>query len=204
FFLDATGQLVPCEICNRCFAEERLEKHIRICEKLQQSKRKTFDSAQFRAKGTELEKFMKTNIQSKPRFIFKNNWRQKHEALIHNLRQARAPAPGGFSPKPSLDVNPDYVSCPHCSRRFAPGPAERHIPKCKLPCLTECFTLRSQDGQELSLALLSIEKIGVSRPRSSISASTVPPIIPSRSSESELGSIPKSREELEPGPMPCD
>ncbi|XP_015463381.3 trichohyalin isoform X1 [Astyanax mexicanus] len=129
--LDATGQLVPCEICNRCFAEERLEKHIRICEKLQQSKRKTFDSAQFRAKGTELEKFMKTNIQRKAPEPKKNNWRQKHEALIHNLRQARAPAPGGFSPKPSLDVNPDYVSCPHCSRRFAPGPAERHIPKCQ-------------------------------------------------------------------------
>ncbi|XP_072545283.1 uncharacterized protein zc2hc1c isoform X2 [Salminus brasiliensis] len=127
--LDAPVQLVPCQICHRCFAEDRLEKHIRVCEKLQQSKRKTFDSAQFRAKGTELEVFMKTNGQRKTPELKKNNWRQKHEALIHNLRQARAP--GGFPSQPSADVNPDYVNCPHCGRRFAPGPAERHIPKCQ-------------------------------------------------------------------------
>ncbi|XP_036448781.1 zinc finger C2HC domain-containing protein 1C isoform X2 [Colossoma macropomum] len=128
---NAHVQLVPCKICHRCFAENRLERHSRICEKQQQSKRKTFDSAQFRAKGTDLEVFMKTNSRPKTPEVKKNNWRQKHEALIHNLRQARAPAPGGLQPQPSADVNPDYVSCPHCGRRFAPGPAERHIPKCQ-------------------------------------------------------------------------
>ncbi|XP_017546214.1 inner centromere protein isoform X2 [Pygocentrus nattereri] len=126
---DANVQLVSCKICQRCFAENRLERHSRICEKQQQSKRKTFDSAQFRAKGTDLEVFMKTNSRCKTPEV-KNNWRQKHEALIHNLRQARAPAPGRLQPQP-VDVNPDYVSCPHCGRRFAPGPAERHIPKCQ-------------------------------------------------------------------------
>ncbi|KAI4892271.1 hypothetical protein NFI96_000536 [Prochilodus magdalenae] len=128
---DGQVQLVPCQVCHRCFAEDRLERHIKICEKQQQSKRKTFDSAQFRAKGTDLEVFMKTNSRPKTPEVKKNNWRQKHEALIHNLRQARAPAPGGFQTQPSADMNPDYVSCPHCKRRFAPGPAERHIPKCQ-------------------------------------------------------------------------
>ncbi|KAL6477554.1 hypothetical protein MHYP_G00133890 [Metynnis hypsauchen] len=127
---DANVQLVSCKICHRRFAENRLERHSRICEKQQQSKRKAFDSAQFRAKGTDLEVFMKTNSRCKTPEV-KNNWRQKHEALIHNLRQARAPAPGRLQPQPSVDVNPDYVSCPHCGRRFAPGPAERHIPKCQ-------------------------------------------------------------------------
>uniref|UniRef100_A0A3B4BU66 C2HC/C3H-type domain-containing protein n=1 Tax=Pygocentrus nattereri TaxID=42514 RepID=A0A3B4BU66_PYGNA len=126
---EEANDLVSCKICQRCFAENRLERHSRICEKQQQSKRKTFDSAQFRAKGTDLEVFMKTNSRCKTPEV-KNNWRQKHEALIHNLRQARAPAPGRLQPQP-VDVNPDYVSCPHCGRRFAPGPAERHIPKCQ-------------------------------------------------------------------------
>jgi hypothetical protein len=33
-------------------------------------------------------------------------------------------------PPPPASVNPDYVQCPHCGRNYAPGVAERHIPKC--------------------------------------------------------------------------
>jgi hypothetical protein len=33
-------------------------------------------------------------------------------------------------PPPPVSVNPDYVSCPHCGRNYAPTVAERHIPKC--------------------------------------------------------------------------
>ena len=33
-------------------------------------------------------------------------------------------------PPPPVSVNPDYVQCPHCGRNYAPGVAERHIPKC--------------------------------------------------------------------------
>ncbi|XP_066497940.1 zinc finger C2HC domain-containing protein 1C isoform X2 [Hoplias malabaricus] len=128
---DAHVQLVPCNICQRCFTNDRLERHSRVCEKQQQSKRKVFDSAHFRAKGTDLEAFMKTNSRPMSPEVKKNNWRQKHEAFIHNMRQARAPAPGGLQPQANADVNPDYISCPHCGRRFAPGPAERHIPKCQ-------------------------------------------------------------------------
>ncbi|KAG7328488.1 hypothetical protein KOW79_008432 [Hemibagrus wyckioides] len=126
---DADFQLVRCEVCNRKFREDRLEKHISICQKTQKPKRQVFNSSQYRAKGTELEEFMKTNGQSKTPERKKSNWRQKHEAFVRNIRQARGPAVGGF--KPSEDLNPDYVTCPHCSRRFAPGPAERHIPKCQ-------------------------------------------------------------------------
>ncbi|KAB5562114.1 hypothetical protein PHYPO_G00014290 [Pangasianodon hypophthalmus] len=126
---DTDFQLVPCKVCNRHFTEDRLEKHISICQKTQKPKRQVFDSSQYRAKGTELEEFMKTNGRSKAPEPKKSNWRQKHEAFVRNIRQARAPAPGGF--QPSADLNSDYVTCPHCSRRFAPGPAERHIPKCQ-------------------------------------------------------------------------
>ncbi|KAJ7988637.1 hypothetical protein DPEC_G00311280 [Dallia pectoralis] len=127
---NASLQLIPCRICHRKFTAERLEKHHQVCERTQQSRRKVFDSSRYRAKGTDLEAFMKTNSRSKSPVLPKSTWRQKHQALIHNLRQARVPAEGASQPQP-IQVNSDYVTCPHCVRRFAPGPAERHIPKCE-------------------------------------------------------------------------
>lgn len=61
---DAPHQLVPCNVCHRCFARERLETHMRVCEK-KRPQRKIFDMSQYRAKGTELEEFMKINTRSK-------------------------------------------------------------------------------------------------------------------------------------------
>jgi len=69
-------------------------------------------------------------------FLPQSNWRAKHEEFISNLRAARgvtaaqktgAPLP----PPPPPAANPDYVQCPHCSRRFNEHAAERHIPFCK-------------------------------------------------------------------------
>lgn len=62
---DSNVQLVPCKVCNRHFMENRLEKHISICQKTQKPRRQAYDSAQYRAKGTDLEGFMKTNGRSK-------------------------------------------------------------------------------------------------------------------------------------------
>lgn len=62
---DTDVQLVPCKVCNRCFKENRLAKHISICQKTQKPRRHVFDSSQHRAKGTELEEFLKTNGRSK-------------------------------------------------------------------------------------------------------------------------------------------
>ncbi|XP_067223355.1 zinc finger C2HC domain-containing protein 1C [Chanodichthys erythropterus] len=122
---DAPHQLVPCNVCHRCFARERLETHMRVCEK-KRPQRKVFDMSQYRAKGTELEEFMKINSRSKTPERKKNNWRQKHEAFIQTMRQGRSHEPQSVS-----NLNPEYVTCPHCGRKFAPGPAERHIPKCQ-------------------------------------------------------------------------
>uniref|UniRef100_A0A8C8BYG3 C2HC/C3H-type domain-containing protein n=1 Tax=Oncorhynchus tshawytscha TaxID=74940 RepID=A0A8C8BYG3_ONCTS len=128
---NACLQLIPCRICHRKFAAERLEKHLQVCERMQRSSRKVFDSSKYRAKGTDLEEFMKTNSRTKSPEVRKSNWRQKHEAFIRNLRQAHVPATGALHPQPPIQDNDDYVTCPHCARRFAPGPAERHIPKCQ-------------------------------------------------------------------------
>ncbi|NXN89229.1 ZC21C protein, partial [Bombycilla garrulus] len=130
-----------CSFCKRKFLCTRLEKHMSICGKNQDSTRKVFDSSKARARGTELEKYQQQNSSRSPQSKTpprKNNWKQKHEALIHIMSQARRVqqtlAKGGkvsdLPPLPPAD-NPDYVACAHCGRRFAPRVAERHIPKCK-------------------------------------------------------------------------
>ncbi|XP_052001976.1 zinc finger C2HC domain-containing protein 1C [Xyrauchen texanus] len=122
---DAPHHLVMCGVCQRHFSRDRLETHMRVCER-KRPQRKIFDMSQHRAKGTELEKFMKTNRRSKSPELKKNNWRQKHEAFIQTMRQGR-----GEEPQSVSVLNSEYVTCPHCGRRFAPGPAERHIPMCQ-------------------------------------------------------------------------
>ena len=69
-------------------------------------------------------------------FASKSKWRQKHEEFVANIRAARkitAAQKAGepLPPPPPAAVNPDYVQCPHCSRRFNEHAAERHIPFCK-------------------------------------------------------------------------
>lgn len=56
----------------------------------------------------------------------KSNWRDRHESFINAIRAARQPN----SAPPPPEANLDYVSCPHCKRRFNPDTAARHIPVC--------------------------------------------------------------------------
>ncbi|NXH39343.1 ZC21C protein, partial [Dicaeum eximium] len=130
-----------CSFCKRNFLCTRLEKHMSICGKNQDSRRKAFDSSKARARGTELERYQQQKSSRSPQSKTpprKNNWKQKHEALIHIISQARQVeqvlAQGrkvsGLPPLPPIE-NPDYVACTYCGRKFAPRAAERHIPKCK-------------------------------------------------------------------------
>ncbi|NXH29033.1 ZC21C protein, partial [Myiagra hebetior] len=130
-----------CSFCKRKFLCTRLQKHMSICGKNQDSKRKVFDSSKARARGTELEQYQQRKSSRSPQGKTpprKNDWKQKHEALIHIVSQARQVqqilAKGGkvsdLPPLPPIE-NPDYVACTYCGRKFAPRAAERHIPKCK-------------------------------------------------------------------------
>lgn len=53
------SQRLPCIICNRKFASERLEVHVKICKKHKQSHRQVFNSYNNRTKGSTLEEFLK-------------------------------------------------------------------------------------------------------------------------------------------------
>ncbi|XP_023783580.1 zinc finger C2HC domain-containing protein 1C [Cyanistes caeruleus] len=130
-----------CSFCKRKFLCTRLEKHMSVCGKNQDSKRKVFDSRKARARGTELEQYQQCTSSRSPQSKTpprKNNWKQKHEALVHIMSQARQVqqilAKGrkvsDLPPLPPIE-NPDYVACTYCGRKFSPRAAERHIPKCK-------------------------------------------------------------------------
>lgn len=135
--------LVSCKHCGRNFADDRIEKHEEICLKTAQKakKRKVFDMTKARVKGTDAAKYVKSsthlkNMEAKEQK--KSDWRKKREEFINNLRAAKEVqkhlANGGsikdLPPPPPSDTS-DYITCPHCSRRFSEGAADRHIPKCK-------------------------------------------------------------------------
>ncbi|XP_073252332.1 uncharacterized protein [Porites lutea] len=141
-FIDAfrdTGspaKFVECLSCGRTFNPTVLERHEKVCHG--QKRRKPFDSSKqrtaelpkdFKKKSAKVE----SELQSRAK---KSNWRDKHEEFISNIRAARnvtvAQKTGGpLPPPPPPAANPDYVQCPHCSRRFNEHAADRHIPFCK-------------------------------------------------------------------------
>ncbi|XP_073819059.1 uncharacterized protein isoform X2 [Musca autumnalis] len=141
--------MATCQYCNRNFNEDRLSKHEDVCRKMVTTKRKIFDASKHRVKGTEAEKYVAkkkgATAAPKPAAVKntqsdsskKSNWRKKHEEFINAIREAKKVqaylAKGGKLsdlPPPPPSENPDYVQCPHCSRRFNEAAAERHIPKC--------------------------------------------------------------------------
>ncbi|XP_007638879.3 zinc finger C2HC domain-containing protein 1B [Cricetulus griseus] len=132
---DGNQKLFPCEVCGRCFAADVLERHGPICKKLFNKKRKPFNSLKQRLQGTDIPTVGKPP-QSKVQPVRKSNWRQQHEDFINAIRSAKQctlaikegrPLP----PPPPPTINPDYIQCPYCMRRFNETAAQRHINFCK-------------------------------------------------------------------------
>ncbi|KAL3887753.1 hypothetical protein ACJMK2_000146 [Sinanodonta woodiana] len=126
----------PCRVCGRKFVPESLAKHEPACKKLANPKRKVFDSSKQRADGTDLTLKQIKAAQKKKIEPPKTHWRQKHQDFIAAIRGAKGvqramdmgePLP----PPPPPSINPDYVQCPECGRRFNQKAAERHIAFCQ-------------------------------------------------------------------------
>lgn len=130
------GRLKSCYNCGRTFAEDRLQKHEQSCKNITK-KRKVLDTSKLRTRGTEMEQYQ-GHRQPTPPQPKKNNWRAKHESFMQAIKYAKKVSQieregGNLAdlPPPPPSENPDYVQCPHCTRRFNPTAAERHIPHCK-------------------------------------------------------------------------
>lgn len=125
---DVNG-LLQCSICGRRFAEDRLQKHMSICEKNKSKKRKVFDLRKQRLVSSEQAQFV-ANAEKTDKVYQKKakkaNWRAQHENFIAAIRAAKDPS---LPPAPPAE-NPDFVQCDGCGRRFNETAAARHIPKC--------------------------------------------------------------------------
>ena len=131
--------LVPCTFCGRNFAEENLNRHEKICQKTSR-KRPVFNSSKQReVQSSEPKSLFKKNatrpLYEKSKSQSKSNWRQKHEEFIKTVRAARGVTAAlkegkELPPPPPPTINPDYIQCPHCQRRFNENAAERHIRFC--------------------------------------------------------------------------
>ncbi|XP_054018476.1 zinc finger C2HC domain-containing protein 1B [Dryobates pubescens] len=139
--------LVPCVTCGRRFAQAVLVRHDPICRKVFKKKRKPFNSLKQRLQGTEITT-VKTQPSQKKQPGKKSNWRQHHEDFINAIRSARQvtralkegrPLP----PPPPPSINPDYIQCPHCSRRFNEAAAQRHIKFCEEQCARRAFAAKA-------------------------------------------------------------
>ncbi|KAL3310221.1 zinc finger, C2HC-type containing 1B [Cichlidogyrus casuarinus] len=132
--------LSPCHVCGRKFRSDILNRHQEVCSKLAKKKRKVFDSEKMRISGTDIPVHYNPKNKNAQAYTKseqkKKNWRVKHDELINAIRSARsyeiskatgAPLP----PPPPPVIDPSFVQCDYCGRRFNEKAAERHIPFCK-------------------------------------------------------------------------
>ncbi|GFS14720.1 zinc finger C2HC domain-containing protein 1A [Elysia marginata] len=113
-------------------------KHANICKKnaTTSQKRKTFDSSKQRVVEGELSYKQIRQAQKQVIPPPKSHWREKHADFLNAVRNARGvqkalDSGGPLPPPPPPSINPDYIQCPYCSRRFNQQAAERHINFCK-------------------------------------------------------------------------
>lgn len=130
---------IICKSCGRKFMPERIAKHQLVCENLTK-KRPAFDMTKKIFPSIDSEMFQ--GLKSKKKIKFSKEfedklWLKQHKDFINNMRFARKlleVEEKGISTvglKPPANLAEELIECGNCHRKFAPIPAERHIPKCK-------------------------------------------------------------------------
>jgi len=138
-------RMITCRHCQRSFNEQAHSKHVKICQKVFQKKRKVYNMTDHRLPDEpEVEQIKrelarnakkKGNAKEAP-LVNKNKWRAKSEQFRNAMKDARMvkqcqkegkPLPPPQMTAPELD---DRTPCPHCGRKFGTEQAARHIPHC--------------------------------------------------------------------------
>jgi len=149
---NSSQSLLPCPDCQRCFAPESLQKHVKICKKVFASRRRVFDSSKKRVEGIpELQTILEQQKKSKGRNAKAeaakaekaSKWKEQSSQFREAMRAAREYAQAKESGnlqaylkdnQPNAKepyVDPSLKQCPNCLRRFNEKAAERHFPICK-------------------------------------------------------------------------
>uniref|UniRef100_A0A670Y2C0 Zinc finger C2HC-type containing 1B n=1 Tax=Pseudonaja textilis TaxID=8673 RepID=A0A670Y2C0_PSETE len=134
-------------------------RHNPICKRIFNKKRKPFNSLKQRLQGTDIP-----TVKKKPPTKKKSNWRQQHEDFISAIRAAklatRAMKEGRpLPPPPPPSINPDYIQCPYCMRRFNQTAAERHINFCKEQAARRSFAPGQKGGKPASVSNWTLFKL---------------------------------------------
>jgi len=144
-----SGGLASCSYCKRTFTANVLERHLVVCSTKASSHRRRipFDSSRQRLEGTEMKNYQSSR-RLKPVSVPPNHWRQRHAELMSALKNARQTkraidSGGPLPPPPPPSLNPDYVQCVYCGRRFNQTAADRHIPFCKEKSERMAMTIKS-------------------------------------------------------------
>ncbi|KAK0179722.1 hypothetical protein PV327_005450 [Microctonus hyperodae] len=142
---DEPTTLLPCAICARTFKPQSLEKHTKVCERAAIKKRKPFDSAKQRIRGTELEEFLPCQVKKlnyyEERINPKSSWKQTHDEFLRAIRAAREDS---MEVTPNRSIAPtsnvssgaptranEKGQCPTCYRQFGIKAYDRHVAWCK-------------------------------------------------------------------------
>ncbi|XP_068135607.1 zinc finger C2HC domain-containing protein 1B [Hyperolius riggenbachi] len=133
---DEQPVLKPCKTCGRTFVEESLVKHEQICQKIFRKKQRLFNSFSQRSRGLSLQEDTQSNVTTCKHHEKENLWRQQHEQLIKAIKATKQVSKAiregrPLPPPPPPAINPDYIQCPYCMRRFNQAAAQRHIVFCK-------------------------------------------------------------------------
>ena len=119
----------PCSICGRRFNADRVAKHEAVCTgtRVKAAARPKASAPAVAAASSAASSSSKSA----------RKWESGHSDFQQAIQYAKqltaaqkAGVPLSKLPPPPPSVNADYVSCPHCQRRFNPTAAERHIPSC--------------------------------------------------------------------------
>ena len=140
---DPDCSIQECEHCGRNFLASRLARHQAVC----QGRKKAAQRRQFNARAQRLAEGAELNVPNAPtpegpsRAERNERLKRQSEALRAAIKSARTAVDPSAAmqsdhapvdpPAPIEEMPDDRVECPHCNRRFAPGPAERHIAKCQ-------------------------------------------------------------------------
>ena len=117
-------QLVPCDICGRNFAADRISRHTTACAKSAKAEAKHQKKvAKVQAKQQELEAFIAKEEKIKQKTT---KWRAQHEELqkaMQYMKKVKAVEKAGgdvrsLDPPPSSNTD-HLVPCPYCGRKFA-------------------------------------------------------------------------------------
>lgn len=135
------GEMVQCTMgCGRKFNANAIKKHMKICKKVFQAKRKVFDSSKARTKDVVPDKLIgktkgkTTSQQTAKNGANKEKWKKQSEGFRAMLKEGKGGAISAEEKqelKNAMEEAQGLVPCNFCGRKFNEVAAQKHIPFCE-------------------------------------------------------------------------